>query len=73
MAGTEKGHTRQLEEGLGFNGLGEEQAQEPQGQQQGAGWLELSDIDRITMEAASPSGPKSISDRELDKSIGFRV
>ncbi|EKX44743.1 hypothetical protein GUITHDRAFT_109521 [Guillardia theta CCMP2712] len=35
----------------------EEQAQEPQGQQQGAGWLELSDIDRITMEAASPSGP----------------
>ncbi|EKX33342.1 hypothetical protein GUITHDRAFT_120459 [Guillardia theta CCMP2712] len=36
----------------------EEQAQESQaGQQQGAGWLELSDIDRITMEAASPSGP----------------
>ncbi|EKX52769.1 hypothetical protein GUITHDRAFT_101922 [Guillardia theta CCMP2712] len=35
----------------------EEQAQEPQGQQQGAGWLELSDIDRITLEAASPSGP----------------
>ncbi|EKX46804.1 hypothetical protein GUITHDRAFT_107162 [Guillardia theta CCMP2712] len=35
----------------------EEQVQEPQGQQQGAGWLELSDIDRITMEAASPSGP----------------
>ncbi|EKX32922.1 hypothetical protein GUITHDRAFT_120873 [Guillardia theta CCMP2712] len=35
----------------------EEQAQEPQGQQQGAGWLELSDIDRIIMEAASPPRP----------------
>ncbi|EKX36061.1 hypothetical protein GUITHDRAFT_117728 [Guillardia theta CCMP2712] len=60
----------------------EEQAQEPQGQQQEAGWLKLSDIDRITMEAASPSGPvdqqtseeellagKPIS-LELDKSVG---
>ncbi|EKX48658.1 hypothetical protein GUITHDRAFT_105802 [Guillardia theta CCMP2712] len=46
----------------------EEQAQESQGQQQGAGWLELSDIDRITMEAASPSGPVDHGNRSWSTS-----